>query len=69
MKIEEAIVYALATTNMGMRSEQLADYINRHGLHVRKDGQPVSAAQVYAVVKRYESVMFCFADGRIRTLI
>ena len=41
MKIEEAIVYCLATSNRGMRSEQIADMINRQRLHVRKDGQPV----------------------------
>ena len=38
MKIEEAIVYCLATTNRGMRSEQIADMINRQRLHLRKDG-------------------------------
>ena len=41
MKIEEAIVYCLATSNRGMRSEQIADMINRLRLHLRKDGQPV----------------------------
>ena len=38
MKIEEAIVYCLATSNRGMRSEQIADMINRQRLHLRKDG-------------------------------
>ena len=28
MKIEEAIVYCLATSNRGMRTEQIADMIN-----------------------------------------
>ena len=37
MKIEEAIVYCLATSNRGMRSEQIADMINRQRLHLRKD--------------------------------
>ena len=38
MKIEEAIVYCLATSNRGMCSEQIADMINRQLLHLRKDG-------------------------------
>ena len=38
MKIEEAIVYCLATSNRGMRSEQIADMINRQRLYLRKDG-------------------------------
>ena len=50
MKIEEAIVYCLATSNRGMRAEQIADMINRQRLHLRKDGQPVSAKQVFYVV-------------------
>ena len=40
MKIEEAIVYCLATSNRGMRTEQIADMINRQRLHLRKDGLP-----------------------------
>ena len=33
MKIEEAIVYCLTTSNRGMRTEQIADMINRQRLH------------------------------------
>ena len=57
MKIEEAILYCLVSQNRGMRTEQIAEMINRHRLHVRKDGQPVTSNQVYAVVCRYP-VMF-----------
>ena len=32
-----------------MRSEQIADMINRQRLHLRKDGQPESAKQVFYV--------------------
>ena len=53
MKIEEAIVYCLATQNRGMRTEQIAEMINRQRLHIRKDGQPVTSNQVYAVICRY----------------
>ena len=68
MKIEEAIVYCLATSNRGMRSEQIADMINRQRLHLRKDGQPVSAKQVYYVVS-HNPEMFCFSLGRIMLMI
>ena len=64
MKFEEAIVYCLATSNRGMRTEQIADMINRQRLHLRKDGQPVTSKQVYAVVCRYPD-MFVKAEGRI----
>ena len=50
MKIEEAIVYCLTTSNRGMRTEQIADMINRQRLHLRKDGQPVTSKQVFAVM-------------------
>ena len=43
MKIEEAILYCLARKNRGMRTEQIAEMINRQQLHIRKDGQPVTA--------------------------
>lgn len=54
MKIEEAILYVLAERNGGLRTEQIADIINRRKLHIRKDGHPVTSAQVYAVVMLYQ---------------
>ena len=68
MKIEEAILYCLATRNGGMRTEQIADMINRQRLHLRKDGQPVTSKQVFAVIMRYPDV-FCKAEGRIMLMI
>ena len=68
MKIEEAILYCLASSNRGMRTEQIAEMINRKRLHTRKDGQPVTSGQVYAVVCRYPS-MFTKAEGRIMLMI
>ena len=68
MKIEEAIVNCLATSNRGMRSEQIADMINRQRLHLRKDGQPVSARQVYYVVA-HNPDRFCVRLGRIMLMI
>ena len=68
MKIEEAIVYVLNERNGGMRTEQIADAINARKLHVRRDGQPVSSAQVYAVVMRYPDT-FVKAEGRIMLMM
>ena len=68
MKIEEAIVYVLAERNGGMRTEQIADAINARKLHVRRDGQPVTSAQVYAVVMRYPDT-FVKAEGRIMLMM
>ena len=68
MKIEEAILYCLATQNRGMRTEQIAEMINRQRLHIRKDGQPVTSNQVYAVICRYPD-MFVKAEGRIMLMI
>ena len=68
MKIEEAIVYCLASSGRGMRTEQIADMINRQRLHLRKDGQPVTSKQVYAVICRFPD-MFVKAEGRIMLMI
>lgn len=53
MKIEEAIVYVMVKRNGGMTTDQIADAINRHRLHLRKDGQPVTSKQVYATICRF----------------
>ncbi|MCQ2138736.1 MAG: hypothetical protein MJZ09_00005 [Bacteroidales bacterium] len=68
MKIEEAILFVLAERGGGMRSEQIAEVINRRRLHVRKDGQPVTSAQVYAVAMRFPDT-FVKAEGRIMLMI
>lgn len=68
MKIEEAIVYVLASSDRGMRTEQIADVINSRGLYKRKDGGPVTSKQVYAVVMRFPDT-FCKAEGRIMLMI
>lgn len=68
MKIEEAILYCLISQNRGMRTEQIADMINRERLHIRKDGQPVTSKQVYAVVCRFPD-MFVKTEGRIMLMI
>lgn len=68
MKIEEAIVYCLSSSGYGMRTERIAEIINERKLHVRKDGKPVTSAQVYAVVCRYPD-MFVKDEGRIRLMV
>ena len=92
MKIEEAILYCLASqnrrtsesritlacispseeeedeVNRGMRTEQIAEMINRQRLYIRKDGQPVTSNQVYAVICRFPD-MFVKAEGRIMFMI
>ena len=51
-----------------MRTEQIAEVINRKKLHVRRDDQPVTSAQVYAVVMRYPNT-FVKAEGRIMLMM
>ena len=68
MTLPEAITYALVRCNGGLRTEQIAEMINRHRLHIRKDGQPVTSNQVYAVVCRYPDT-FTKAEGRIMLMI
>ena len=68
MKIEEAILYCLASRNGGMRTEQIADMINSQRLHLRKDGQPVTSKQVFAVINRYPDT-FCLSAGRVMLMI
>lgn len=68
MRIEEAIVYVIASRNGGLTTDQIADAINRQGLHIRKDGNPVTSKQVYAVVCRFPS-MFVKEGGRIMLMM
>lgn len=50
-----------------MTTDQLAEAINARRLHVRKDGQPVTSRQVYAVIMRHQEI-FVKEDGRIRLM-
>ena len=68
MKIEEAMVYVMVKRNGSMTTDQIADAINLHGLHQRKDGQPVTSKQVYATICRLPE-MFIEGGGRIRLMI
>lgn len=68
MRIEEAMLYVIAEHNGGLRTGQIAGIINRRRLYVRKDGQPVTSAQLYAVAMRHPDT-FVKAEGRIMLMI
>ena len=68
MKIEEAIVYVLASSGYGMKTEQIAREINARGLFVRRDRTPVDGKTVYAVVMSHPEI-FCKSEGRIRLMM
>ena len=68
MRIEEAIVYVLAKRNGGLKTEQIAEIINRERLFVCKDGRPVSSAFVFRTVMMYPDT-FTLSLGRIFLII
>ena len=68
MKLEEAIVYLLATSGHGMKTEQIAREINDRGLFTRWDKKPVDGKMVYAVVMSHPDT-FVKSEGRIRLMI
>ena len=68
MKIEEAIVYLLASSGHGMKTEQIAREINHRGLCARADGGPITDKQVYAVIMKHPET-FVKSEGRIRLMI
>ena len=68
MKIDETILCVLSERNGGLLTELIAEIINSGHLHIRKDGKPVTSAQVYAVVIRFPDT-FVKAEGRIMLMI
>ena len=68
MKLEEAIVYLLASSGHGMRTEQITREINARGLYTRKDKTPVTDKQVYAVIMSHPDT-FVKSEGRIQLMI
>ena len=68
MKIEEAILFVLARRNGGLKTDQIADIINRERLFVCKDGRPVSSAFVYRTVMTYPDT-FVVTQGRVFLMI
>lgn len=68
MKLEEAIVFLLAESGQGMKTDHIAREINDRGLYTRWDKEPVSEKQIWAVVLSHPET-FCKSDGRIRLII
>lgn len=68
MQIVEAIVYLIASGGHGMTVDKITEQINIQKLHQRKDGKPVSVAQVYAVIMHHTEI-FVKEDGRIRLIM
>ena len=68
MKLEEAIVYLLANSGHGMKTEQISREINASGLYTRLDKAPVTDKQVYAVIMSHPET-FCKSEGLIRLMI
>lgn len=64
MRLEDAMVYVIATAGYGMTTRRIAEVINREKLHVRTDGNPVTDRQVYAAVYRNPQT-FVKEGGRI----
>ena len=64
MRLEDAMVYVLATAGFRMTTQRIADEINNKRLHVRRDGNPVTDKQVYAAVRRFPDT-FVREGGRI----
>ena len=68
MKLEEAIVFLLAESGQGMKTDHIAREINDRGLYTRWDKEPVSEKQIWAVVLSHPET-FCKSDGRIRLIM
>ncbi len=64
MRLEDAMVFVLATAGYGMTTQRIAEIINNRRLHIRVDGNPVTDKQVYAAVCRNPAV-FIKEGGRI----
>lgn len=57
MRLEDAMVYVLATAGYGMTTQRIAEVINNEKLHIRVDGNPVTDKQVYAAVCRHPETL------------
>ena len=68
MKIEEAIVYLLATSQHGMKTEQIARELELRGLVQRCAGKPLDGKVIAAIVNKHPEI-FCFNEGRVRLLM
>lgn len=60
MKLEEAIVYVLASSGYGMKTEQIAREINERKLCIRKGNIPVNGKIMYAVIMSHPDSIACW---------
>lgn len=65
MTLPEAIVYLLASSNHGMKTDVIARLVNEKGLYQRWDG---TGKQVYACVMAHPDT-FVKSEGLIRLMI
>ena len=68
MTLPEAIVFLLASSNHGMKTDQIARLVNERGLYKRLDGKLVDGRQVYAVIMAHPDT-FVKSEGLIRLMI
>lgn len=68
MTLPEAIVFLLASSNHGMKIDQIARLVNERGLYKRLDGKLVDGRQVYAVIMAHPDT-FVKSEGLIRLMI
>lgn len=68
MTLPEAIVYLLASSNHGMKTDQIARLVNEKGLYQRWDGKPVDGKQIYACVMAHPET-FVKSEGLIQLMI
>lgn len=68
MKLEEAIVYLLADSGHGMKTDQIAREINEQGLFQRWDKKPVKEKQIWALVLSHPET-FVRAERKMRLKI
>ena len=64
MKLEEAIVFLLANSGYGMKTDQIARGINERGLYTRWDKAPVSEKQIWTVVMSHPETLWKSERGR-----
>lgn len=67
LRLEDAIVYVLATAGHGMSTAAIAFVINQNRIHTRRDGRPVTDAQIYAAIMRHPSIFI--KEGRLIHLL
>ena len=63
------MVYLLATSQHGMKADQLARELELRGqVPPRPDGRPLDGKVIAAIVFKHPEV-FCFNEGRVRLLM